>query len=57
MPPEYTSAQLMLDAINVVKDNMAFIVPAAIAVGAIAFVAAWFMDSIDLAGKTFGRHK
>lgn len=57
MPVDYSVAQMMSDIMNVIKDNMPYIVPAAIFVSAIGFVVAWFMDSLDIAGKAFGRHR
>lgn len=57
MPIDYPVAQMMADIIAVIQDNMPYIVPAAILAGTVAFVIAWFNDAIDIAGKTFGRHR
>lgn len=57
MPEDYPVSQMMADILAVVQDNMVYIVPAALFIGSIAFVIAWFTDTIDLAGKTFGRHR
>jgi len=53
----YTVAQMMSDIMAVIKDAAIYIIPAAILVAVVAFVLAWFMDSIDFAGKSFGRHR
>lgn len=57
MPPNYPVSQMMSDVISVIQDNMTYIVPVALLVGVVAFVVAWLMDSLDIAGKTFGRHR
>jgi len=57
MPEDYPVSQMIADIMAVVQDNMVYVVPAALLIGSIAFVIAWFTDSIDLAGKTFGRHR
>lgn len=57
MPEEYPVSQLLADMMAVIQDAMVYIVPAAILISASAFVIAWFLDAIDLAGKTFGRHR
>jgi len=57
MPGDYTVAEMIADIIAVIQENMLYVVPAAILISAVAFVVAWFMDSIDIAGKTFGRHR
>lgn len=57
MPTDYPVSQMMSDIMSVIKDAMPYIIPTAILVGSIAFLIAWFMDSIDLAGKVFGRYK
>lgn len=57
MPPDYPAAQMMMDIMAVIQDNMPYIVPAALLVASVAFVVAWFSDAIDIAGKTFGRHR
>jgi len=57
MPEDYPVADLLLDIMAVIQDAAVYVVPAAILIGSAAFVIAWFTDSIDLAGKTFGRHR
>jgi len=57
MPPDYPVEQMMADVMAVIQDNMPYIVPVAILVGVVAFIIAWFNDSIDFAGWTFGRRR
>jgi len=57
MPEDYPVSQLLSDMMAVISDAMVYIIPAAILISGVAFVVAWFFDAIDLAGKTFGRHK
>lgn len=57
MPTNYPVSQMMVDIIAVVRDAALYVVPAAIMVGVIAFMVAWFMDAVDIGGKTFGRHR
>jgi ABC-type Fe3+ transport system permease subunit len=57
MPPDYPLSQLITDLMTTFQDSAAIVVPVACVVGAVAFVIAWFMDSIDVAGRTFGRHR
>lgn len=54
---EYTVPQMIQDMMTTFQQAAVYIVPAAILVSAVAFVLAWFMDSIDFAGRTFGRHR
>lgn len=53
----YTVAQMMADIMSTITQAGIYIIPAACLVAAVAFVLAWFMDSIDFAGRTFGRHR
>jgi len=57
MPKDYTTAQMMADIMNVVKDNMPYIVPAAIFTAVVAFVIRWFMYSVDIGSWAFGKRK
>lgn len=57
MPPEYPVEQLMIDMMSAFRENAVYIVPCALLAAAVAFIVAWFMDSIDIAGKSFGRHR
>lgn len=54
---DYTVSQMIADMTSTIQQAAVYIVPAAIFVAGVAFVIAWFMDSIDFAGRTFGRHK
>jgi hypothetical protein len=53
----YPIETMVQDIMLIVKDASAIIVPGAVIVGSVAFVVAWFTDAIDIAGKTFGRHR
>jgi len=57
MPTDYPVSQMMADIMAVIPEAAVYVVPCACIVGAAAFVIAWFNDSIDIAGKTFGRHR
>lgn len=57
MSPDYPVSQMMIDVIAVIQDNMIYIVPVALLIASVSFIVAWFMDSLDIAGKTFGRHR
>jgi len=57
VPSDYPISQLLEDMITTFRDAAIYIVPAAILVATVAFVIAWFMDSIDIAGRSFGRHR
>lgn len=54
---DYPVSQMIADMTATITQAAVYIVPAAILVSAVAFVLAWFMDSIDFAGRTFGRHR
>lgn len=53
----YTVEQMIQDMMVTVQDAAIYIVPAAILIAVVAFIVAWFMDAVDIAGKTFGRHR
>jgi len=57
MEQTYTVAQMVADMTQTFTQASVYVVPAAILVSTVAFVLAWFMDSIDFAGRTFGRHR
>jgi len=57
MPQDYSTEQMLHDVMSVIQQTVPQLVPVAVLVGAVAFLIAWFMDSIDLAGKVFGRHR
>jgi len=57
MEQTYTVAQMVADITQTFTQASVYVVPAAILVSTVAFVLAWFMDSIDFAGRTFGRHR
>lgn len=57
MESDYTVSQMMQDLTATITQAGIYIIPAAILIAVVAFVLAWFMDSIDIAGRTFGRHR
>jgi len=57
MPEDYTQAQLMTDLMSVITENAPVIIGAAILIAVVNFVIAWFMDSINLADRAFGRRR
>lgn len=57
MPDSYPVDQMIADMMSAFADAASYIVPAAIIVACVAFIVAWLMDSLDIAGKAFGRHR
>lgn len=53
----YTVAQMIADLTATLTNAAVYIIPAAILISVSAFILAWFMDSTDLAGRAFGRHR
>lgn len=53
----YPVSQMITDIVSVMRDSAIYLIPAAIIVAVVAFILAWFMDSVDIAGRTFGRHR
>ena len=57
MPVDYPVEQLMADIMDVIQDNMVYIVPSAILIAAAAFIVRWFMYAINIGEWTFGKRQ
>jgi len=57
MPEDYPVSQLMSDLMSVVPGVLAYVVPAAILCGGIAFLVRWFLHAINIGDLTFGSRR
>jgi len=51
MNPDYTTAMMMSDVMNVIAQNAPPVIQVAIFVGVVNFVIGWFMSSISMIAK------
>lgn len=55
MNPDYTTAMMMSDIMNILSQNLPPVIQVAILIGVVNFVLGWFMDSIQTLGKAGSR--